>query len=406
MDKKYLVFILILLMFFLEYEIFSFSENICHSLYAISYNQTEPKKTEEIPNQQKDKHYKGDLDMSKEDNFSDDMKAEDIKPKDKDLKLPKSSSLKLLKEVLLHNWYFLLIIFIFLILFLITIFKPDIFWLLSESIKGRLSFRTEKERYWENHIKRIDVNSDYKINQLILEFKKTIEPLSTKLDEVLYVLKEISNNFELTLHKVLDERDNTQFMKEMQRKRTEIINEFESNIAEISNMPKIKLSNAIYRLSLKINFDESLYKNFIEIGKRYEELITEWSKFSQASFQYEPSKLLDRNHWQRKIDDIKNRLNSLLVEPPIISFLPLLDAVGFEPSAQKEKLEIMELLNLEEDIPKVNSYLEADDLNNYEIVGSEGAGKHFFIKEVISPGFKKRDTKVSIRKAKIKVFLR
>jgi hypothetical protein len=204
-------------------------------------------------------------------------------------------------------------------------------------------------------------------------------------------------------NEILDKREAEVHLKELKQRKTSIQHKLENLFKEIQKSPNLTISKVIHSIEEKsAAYDISLLTSYLEAGRKWDELMREWNQFlKQPELQVEY--LLKEQYWESKVDGILAELNNLPKELPTNSFLPLFDQIWKDTSLQAEKGKLLEFLKLEEVIPPVNKLLDETTLKDYETVKSVGSGRHLYVAEVISSGYRRKDNRVWVKKPKIKV---
>jgi len=253
-------------------------------------------------------------------------------------------------------------------------------------------FRNEMQSLFESKIRILSSQMEKANESVLNQLKKLSEAVTDLPQKTAHNLKEI-----------LDEREMKKYLEEMGRKRNSIQHKFDYRFKEIQNQPILTLCHLISDMSEKRALDMSSLPVYLQIGKKWTGLMTEWNQFLQEPELRKVEHLSDELYWARKIEEIITDLNSLPKEPPINSFMPLLEQIWKDSILQAEKEKLLELLKLEEVIPALNKFLDEAILKDYEIVETDGAGRHLYIKEVVAPGYRRKDNKVWVKKPKVKV---
>lgn len=244
---------------------------------------------------------------------------------------------------------------------------------------------------------------DNKIRSVSSQMEKTNENILSQLKKLSESVSDLPQKTARNLQETLDEREIKKYLEEMGRKRNSIQYKFDYRFKEIQNQPILSLCCLISQMSKKRALDTSLIPAYQQIGEKWTRLMTDWNQFLQEPEIRKVEHLSDEEYWTRRTEEIITELNSLPKEPPINSFLSILEQIWKDSAFQAEKEKLLELLKLEEVIPALNKLLDETALKDYDIVKTDGAGRYLYVKEAVAPGYRRKDNKVWVKKPKVKV---
>lgn len=289
--------------------------------------------------------------------------------------------------------------------FILTLIVIVILIMSFASLKRKLTIYTASFSSPNNYDPRDEISRriENRLSSVSTLIEKNNENITNQLRKLSEAISDLPQKTTHNLKEVLDDREIKKYLDEMGRKRNSIQHKLDYRFKEIQNQPTLALCRLISDMNKKRRIDVSLLPAYLQIGEKWSRLMTDWSQFLQEPEIRKVEHLSDEQYWVNRIEEIIAELNSLPKEPPINSFMSILEQIWQDSVLQAEKEKLLELLKLEEVTPALNKLLDVPTLNDYEIVKTEGVGRHIYIKEVVTPGYRRKDNKVWVNKPKVKV---
>jgi hypothetical protein len=183
------------------------------------------------------------------------------------------------------------------------------------------------------------------------------------------------------------------------QKKNEIKLLLSERLKELGALASVRISKAIWPLASRHLIPEESVGDYSEVGRQLELIDSEISALLENPQPTETQ--LTQQYWVEKVDVIAKRAKRLPSEPSQDIIVSVIDRIWNDPNLQNERDEILSLLNLRLVIPPTKQYLAKPELDYIKVVGSRGAGKRMYVKEVVAPGIQRVGTVNWIQNPKV-----